>query len=558
MGSYVYPTFEYRRSADHGARTPARHKVVVVGGGMVGLTAALDLAQRGIEVVLIDEDNTVSVGSRSICQAKRSLEIWDRLGCADAMMQKGVTWQVGRVFFRDREIFNFDLLPDGGHRFPAFINLQQYYVEQFLIERLQQTHRVDLRWQNKLVGLAAGDDAVRLTVETPDGPYEMDAEWVIAADGARSTARRLLGLDFKGRVFEDRFLIADVRMKTPPFGRTGPTERLFWFEPPFHKGDSALLHRQADDVYRIDFQLGWNADPELERQPLRVVPRIKAMLGPTAEFEFEWVSVYTFQCRRLERFRHNRVIFAGDAAHQVSPFGARGGNSGIQDADNLCWKLALVIEGLAPERLLDSYDAERSAAADENITITTRSTDFMTPRTVTSRGFRDAVLTLATTHPFARRLVNSGRLSTPTMLRRSPLSTSDEPGFHDPALAPGAVAADAPVRIGNRKAWLLEMLRSHGFHGLYFADGRSPGAAALKTLASAKLPVHTLAVSSIAGTVPPDLPSVIDSDGLVARRYDAQPGTFYLLRPDQHVAARWRRLDPAAIKTALQRAIGRA
>ncbi|HEX9463300.1 MAG TPA: FAD-dependent oxidoreductase [Alphaproteobacteria bacterium] len=560
MSSYVHPVFAYRRCADHGASRPARHPVVIVGGGMVGLTAALDLAQRGVRVVLIDEDDTVSTGSRSICQAKRSLEIWDRLGCAEPMMQKGVTWQVGRVFFRDREIFNFDLLPEGGHRYPAFINLQQYYVEQFLVERLEQTRGVELRWKNKLVGLVSGDGGVRLTVDTPDGPYEMDADWVIAADGARSTVRRLLGLEFKGRVFEDRFLIADVRMKTPPFGRTGPTERLFWFEPPFHRGDSALLHRQADEVYRIDFQLGPTADPELERQPERVIPRLKAMLGEAAAFEFEWVSVYTFQCRRLAKFRHGRVIFAGDAAHQVSPFGARGGNSGIQDADNLCWKLALVIGGQSPERLLDSYDDERSQAADENILITTRSTDFMTPCTATSRRFRDAVLKLAEAHPFARRLVNSGRLSAATALADSPLCTPDEPGFRTSSMAPGTAAADAPVRIGNRRAWLLEMLRGGDFHGLYFADGplAAATAAALRDFGAADVPVHMLAVTSAAGTSVRDVPTVVDCDGLVAGRYDGRPGTFYLLRPDHHVAARWRRLDPAAIHAALQRATARA
>ena len=552
MGSYVYPVFPYRRCADHGRTPAARHPVVVVGGGMVGLTAALDLAQRGIRVVVIDDDDTVSVGSRSICQAKRSLEIWDRLGCVDAMMAKGVTWQVGRVFWRDREIYSFDLLPEGGQRFPAFINLQQYYVEQFLVERLARAPNVELRWKNKLVGLVSRADGVSLTIETPDGVYEVEAEWVIAADGARSAARRLLGLDFKGRVFEDRFLIADIRMDTPPFGRTGPTERLFWFAPPFHAGDSALLHRQADNVYRVDFQLGPTADPELERRPERVIPRLKAMLGEDAKFDCEWLSVYTFQARRLDRFRHGRVIFAGDAAHQVSPFGARGGNSGVQDADNLCWKLALVIEGKAPEALLDSYDAERSHAADENVQITTRSTDFMTPRTPVSRAFRDAVLKLAASQPFARRLVNSGRLSTATALTGSPLNTPDEPGFA-PAMAPGSAAIDAPVRIGNRSAWLLEALRG-GFTGLYFANGGIPDstAQAFAELERAAIPIRTVPVGTAAAA------ALVDSDGLVAKRYDGRPGTFYLIRPDQHVAARWRRFDPAAVGAALRRATGHA
>src|SRR5690606_24075347 len=205
------------------------------------------------------------------------------------------------------------------------INLQQYWVEQFLVERAQTLANVDLRWKNRLVGLSGFDDHVALEVETPDGRYACEAEWVIAADGARSTARRLMGLDFRGKVFEDRFLITDIRMEAD-----FPTERWFWFDPPFHQGGSALLHRQADNLWRVDLQLGWTADPEAEKQPDRVIPRLRAMFGPEAKFEIEWVSIYTFQCRRLERFRHGRVIFAGDAAHQVSPFGARGGNSGVQ------------------------------------------------------------------------------------------------------------------------------------------------------------------------------------------------------------------------------------
>ena len=551
MSGFTYPVFPYRRSPDQDRAAPAHHAVVIVGGGMVGLTAALDLGQRGVPVVLLDDDDTVSTGSRSICQAKRSLEIWDRLGAADAMMAKGVTWQTGRVFLRDKEIYNFDLLPEGGHRFPAFINLQQYYVEQFLIDRIQRTPGIELRWKSKLVGLVQQQDRVRLTVETPDGDYDIEAKWVIACDGARSAARRLLGLDFKGRIFEERFLITDIRMDAPPFGRTGPTERWFWFEPPFHAGDSALLHRQADNVYRVDLQLGWDADPEVERQPERVIPRLKAMLGERAKFEIEWVSVYTFQARRLDRLRHGRVLFAGDAAHQVSPFGARGGNSGVQDADNLSWKLALVVNGEAPERLLDSYDAERSLAAEENILITSRSTDFMTPKTAASRAFRDAVLKLAESHPFARRLVNSGRLSTATHLKGSPLNASDELGFA-PAMAPGSAAVDAPVQVGNRKGWLLENLRG-GFTGLYFADG----APAFPELPQAPTPVRTFAVGA-AAQGPGRLPVLTDAEGLVRKRYDGRPGTFYLVRPDQHVAARWRRADPRAIGAALERATGRA
>jgi 3-(3-hydroxy-phenyl)propionate hydroxylase len=548
MGAYAYPSYAYRRCADQDAA--GRHKVVIVGAGLVGLTAAIDLGMRGLPVVVIDEDDTVSLGSRSICQAKRTLEVWDRLGCAAPMMAKGITWQKGKIFFRDRPVYAFDLQPEGGYRFPAFINLQQYWVEQYLVDRAQALPNVELRWKNRLTALTQRDDDVELEVETPDGPYRCSADWVIAADGARSTARRLMGLDFRGKVFEDRFLIADVRMDAD-----FPSERWFWFEPPFHSGGSALLHRQADNVWRVDLQLGWTADPEAEKQPSRVIPRLKAIFGDR-NFELEWVSVYTFQCHRLERFRHGRMIFAGDAAHQVSPFGARGGNCGVQDADNLGWKLALVIKGLAPERLLDSYHVERSAAADVHILNSSRSTDFITPKGTASKLFRNAVLALAEAHPFARRLVNSGRLSVATPYHGSPLDTPDFDSF-DGGLPPGAPALDAPVRSGGQEGWLLKALNG-GFSGLYFTDRGVDGAtaAALSGLNQAPVPVSSLLVSP----APIDgqgLPVLVDSERMAASRYDARPGTFYLLRPDQHVCARWRRFDAPAITAALSRATAR-
>ena len=252
----------------------------------------------------------------------------------------------------------------------------------------------------------------------------MEADWLVACDGANSDLRRMVGAAFTGQAFHDRFLIADVVMKAG-----FPPERWFWFDPPFHRGQSVLLHKQCDDVWRIDFQLGWDADPEAEKQPERVIPRIRAMLGEDVPFELEWVSVYQFACRRIDRFRHGRVLFAGDAAHQVSPFGARGANSGVQDADNLAWKLALVATGQADASLLDSYHDERALAADDNLRQSTRSTDFITPKSATSRHLRDAVLELAADEPFARRLVNSGRLSTPTPYLDSPLNTADEDRF---------------------------------------------------------------------------------------------------------------------------------
>ena len=573
MKTYTFPRYAYRPPPE--LRGGGRHRpVVVVGAGPVGLAAAIDLALHGVACVVIDDDDTVSIGSRAICWSKRSLEILERLGVAGRMMAKGVTWQSGRIFLGERELYRFDLADEGRQRFPAFINLQQYYVEQYLVERAQEFPEIELRWRNRLAGIAARADGVALDVDTPDGRYRLDADWVIAADGARSETRRLMGLDFLGRVFEDRFLIADVVM------RAGfPKERWFWFDPPFNPRQSALLHMQADDVWRIDLQLGWDADPDEERKPERVVPRIKRMLGVDTAFDLEWTSVYTFQCRRLERFRHGRVMFAGDAAHQVSPFGARGANSGLQDVDNLAWKLALVIAGKAPEALLDSYDAERVPAADENILNSTRATDFITPKTAASRAFRDATLELAAAWPFARALVNSGRLSRPATYADSPL---DAPASCAPARQRvGAPAADAPVRVvedsgaraclreadlpspaeaGFAKAgaaslrrrqdgWLLDELGG-GFAALTLAGGRVPQG--LSDLARDAVPVRALVVE------PEPIPgatTVIDSAGQLTRLFGDRPGATFLFRPDQHLCACWPAFDARAVRAARDRAL---
>ena len=522
---------DQRRPAD----APARHAVVVVGAGPVGLSLAIDLAQRGRRVVLLDRDQRLSDGSRAICFAKRTLEIFDGLGVGDAIVDRGVRWQRGKVFFGDRLVYAFDLLPEQGHERPAFVNIAQHEVEARLVERAQQLpDRLELRWAHRVAAVAPRGDHVRLAIDTPDGPYALDADWLVACDGARSPVRAALGAAASGRVFHDRFLIADIRMRAGDVFADGAAERWFWFDPPFHRGGSVLLHSQPDDIWRVDFQLGPDADPDAEKQPERIAPRVRALLqgglGRDVDFELVWASVYTFACQRMARFRHGRVLFAGDAAHGVSPFGARGANSGIQDADNLGWKLAAVLSGSALAALLDSYAAEREAAADENILHSTRSTDFITPKSAISRVLRDAVLDLAREHGFARRLVNSGRLSTPTLLQDSALNTADEEGAFSAGPCPGSPAVDAPLAMGR---WLLR-----------------------------ELPVGFCLLH--AGPVPPwtqAFPLTVLSIGLdqklLAQRYDLREGTAYLLRPDRHVCARWRAPTRVAVEAAFVRAHGR-
>ena len=530
------PLYPYRRSPDQDAPAPVRHPVVVIGAGPVGLTAAIDLAVHGAPVVVLDENDKVSWGSRAICFAKRPLEIFDRLGCGDPMVDKGVVWNLGKVYFDERQVFAFNLSPEGGHKRPAFVNLQQYYLERFLVDRIralaEQGGPIELRGREKVVAIEQDTEAASLTVETPEGTYRLRADYIVACDGAASPIRTALGLDFVGRVFEDNFLIADIVMPDSP---KLPAERRFWFDPPFNRGQSALLHKQPDNVWRIDLQLGWNIDKSEESKPEKVIPRLRAFLGEDARFELEWVSIYTFQCRRMARFRHGRVIFAGDSAHQVSPFGARGANSGVEDVDNLIWKLKLVLDGQAPLSLLDSYDDERMQAADENILNSSRSTDFISPKSEAARLFRDAVLDLSEHYPATRPLVNSGRLSAPCVYEESPLNgpnCADLPW----RTRPGSPALDAPLDDG----WLLDRLG--GRFLLLTIDAEAPAEINAGGVSARRLALTT--------TGP-------DARFLRDRYLGAAAGAVYLIRPDQYVAARWTRFDAEAVRRAILTATGR-
>ena len=532
----VFKLYPYQKVAEQDT-SPRRHPVVIVGGGPVGLGIALDLGRRGTPVLVLDDHDGAGNGSKAICFAKRTLDISHRLGVAAPMVDKGVVWNVGRVFHDDNRLFEFNLLPEDGHRHPAFINLQQPYFEKFVHDGILKAQAegapIEVRGRNAVTHVDPQGDHVRVDVDTPDGPYTLEAKWLIACDGSRSPVRTMMGLDFEGRVFEDNFLIADVRM-TADF----PTERWFWFDPPFKdSGQSALLHKQPDDVWRIDFQLGWDIDREKEMDEDRIRARVDAMLssqtGEVPEYELVWTSIYTFQCRRMKDFRHGRVFFAGDSAHQVSPFGARGANSGMQDAENIAWKLHLVQAGLAPEDLLDSYNDERGYGADENILNSSRATDFMTPKTGISKVFRNAVLDLAGKHAFARPLVNSGRLSVPCVYDGSPLFGEDALG--GPAVSrPGAPCTDAPVGDG----FLLDQLE--GAFYLLAIGGPPP-----PDVVSDGVQVHSLHIPN-------------PSDGLRARYLGAAPQGIYLIRPDQHIVARWPEFDAQKIHNALNRALAKA
>lgn len=520
--------------------------VVIVGAGPIGMAMGLDLDQKGIRSIILDDDNKVSVGSRAICWSKRALEVMDRLGCGERMLEKGVTWNLGKVFFGDRKdpVYRFKILEEEEQQFPGFINLQQYYVEEYLIDAVATKDLTGIRWENEVLSVDQTADGVTVTVSTPEGSYKLDCDYVIAADGCRSPIRKMLGFEFGGETFQDHFLIADIRMKAE-----FPTERWFWFDPPFNRGQSALLHKQPDDVWRLDFQLGWDIDRAEELKPDNVARRIYAMMGEDFEFDFEWVSIYTFQCRQMDRFVHDRVIFAGDSAHLVAPFGARGANSGFQDVDNLGWKLALILNGKAPASLLESYNDERVSAARENVLNSTRTTDFITPKSEISRIFRDAALELAREFEFAQRFINSGRLSVACIHDDSSLNTADDGSFNS-KLVPGSPGMDAPVTLNGKESWFLKFAGNE-FTGVYFAKDKESAAQGAAELEQDVIPVKTLV---IAGSGEAAKDTLVDHKGLLRQRLDGQPGSYYLFRPDQHLVARWREFDPQAVRAAVAHA----
>lgn len=489
----VYKQFEASSKRRSGAHSP----IVIVGGGPTGLTLALDLGMRGHDVVVLNQFDFIPHGSKAICFSKRTLDVWNRIGVARRIVEKGVVWDVGKVFRGDNAepLYQFDLLAVKDQEMPGFINLQQYLVEEILIDQVASYPNIDVRWGHQVVEFAR--DSSTLTVATDQGAYTLSADWVLSCDGSKSVMRDLMGLDFDGRVFEDNFLIADVRFK-----QTRPSERWFWFDPPWG-GASALLHKQPDDVWRLDFQLGWDIDRDAAVRPENVEPLVRGMIGEDADFEQVWYSIYTFQCRRMHRFIHDNVIFLGDAAHLVSPFGARGCNGAIADVDNLSWKLDAVLKG-ADHALIETYNDEATIVADENILNSTRSTDFMTPKSDVSEALRNAVLDLAERHEFARPFVNSGRLSSPVRYPESALIRADEDEWTN-GVAPGDPAIDAPM--GER--WLLSKLGSEW------------------KLVTTN-PVHGSPV-----------PTVILDDERARQRYGMNAESAYLIRPDQYVAARW-------------------
>lgn len=520
MPGYVLPRYAYRKPPELSGGDSPLYAAIVVGAGLAGLTAALELGSRGVRTVLLDDDDTVGaqgLSSRGICHAKRSLEVLDRFGVAERIRAKGVTWNEGDVFVRDERIFRFNLQPEQDQKFPAFVNLQQFYVEQYLVEALQRVGAVSLRWKNRVAGVRQQARHVELTVETPDGEYTVRAQYVVAADGAHSVLRDKLGArDAESSLFENHWCIADVRMP----GAAGAVRKAF-LDAPQNDGGAIWYHQMADGIWRTDWLISHYGDPEAEAQPERARARLRKLLGPDTPFELVWVGPWRFRRRVLERMTHGRVFFLGDAAAQHSPFGARGGNRAVQDANNLGWKLALVVAGRARPELLETYELERHFAALESVEIASRSALFIAPETEGQRLVRDAWLELARKHEWARTMVNVGRLTVASVYAFSPLN-AERGAFASRLAQPGAAAPDGRFRAG----FFAEQLQED-FSVAYFGGGGPAVAGA-----------HMLQVAREG------------HDALFAR-YGVQDKATYVFRPDGHVLARCTGIDAAFAKSAI-------
>ncbi|MEX3899608.1 FAD-dependent oxidoreductase [Paraburkholderia sp. JPY432] len=545
-------------------RDPQTRAVAIVGGGPVGMTLAIALARQGVRSVLIEADDSVCTGSRAICISRRSLEIFKRLGVVEGFLQKGLAWTGGRSFYRDTEVFRFAMHQDDEQSLPPMINIAQYRIEQLLLDEIERhADLIDVRWQTRVTGLVQRPlGGATLTLRSAESAgsigtsWQMDAAWVVACDGGRSTIRDLLGLKLTGTTYEGRYVIVDIELDS-----TRATERLAYFDPPSNPGSTVLVHKQPDNVWRIDYQLRDDEDPDAAVLPENVMPRVQNLLdsmGETGAWSPIWITIYKANALTLERYRHGNVLFAGDAAHLVPIFGVRGANSGIDDADNLGWKLGCVINGSASPALLDSYSDERVYAARENLSYGMKSTEFMAPPTFAFDLLRTAVLGLAERHAAVRPLINP-RQTHAIAYRQSPLNfVGDKADAFDRGPAPGTVLPECRLlkqsQDGARLGIHLTDLLGPCFTAIRFdADHANDGESwqqLQSMLASQDIPFNLIDIVT-AEAQSANSPQAIDPTGRLHHMLDAQPGTVYLIRPDGHVLARWRNGSAAAVRHAL-------
>ncbi len=550
---YVLPEYPFVTPAELGQAQVAHHPVVIVGGGITGLTLACSMAQLGVAALLLDEDNTVGVkgaSSRGICYTQKSLEIFHKLGIYQKIAAKGIQWSVGRTFAGNDEVYSFDLREQSNFNLstqPPFINLQQFYIEGYLVERIHELGHVDIRWSSRVTGFEQSAEGALLTITTPAGDYQISADHVIDATGAHSPFHDWLGTTRQIKKGDDRWCIADVRFSTRP-----PVERHTWIEAPFNENRAVWQHLMADDVWRIDYQMAPNADPEYVSRDDVVRERLMRQFGPDVQVDIVWVGPYAYRSQCVDKLRIGRVFLLGDAVKTVSPFGARGGNTGIADADNLACKLAAVLKGYARPALLNSYHEERLEAAVENVRVTNRTARFLRAGDGPERLFRNAAISLAKQYPFARALINTGRMAVANSYTHS-----------------SACGAAGGVSVQNVAIWFDALGRHTGTLNdlLNWCDGRflllvfgqipRMDVPRLREL-SQRLPVRIVqVVDTTATTKTVATEHIFDPKGNVRRAANAHSLQWVVIRPDAYLSGggrsgpRWRSEVTALLSKAL-------
>ncbi|PUE23222.1 monooxygenase [Limnohabitans sp. JirII-29] len=530
-----------------------RKRVVIAGSGPAGMVTALELARYGVPCVVVTSELQVSQGSRAIVFTRRSMEILQQVGVADRMTENGLPWRFGNSYYRNQRVFRLEAPHDADDRFFPMINIQQQYMEEYLLEACSANPLIDFRWGNKVTQVEQMDGFAKVQIDTPEGPYTLETDWLVAADGGRSGIRTAMDLQMEGASYEGFFVIADIKIDLPL-----PTERLAYFDPDWNRGNTILMHREPHGIWRVDYQLPEGETPEEALRPESLKARIDAQLAMIGyagtPWEMDWSSVYSARTLTLPDYVHGNVIFTGDAAHLLPIFGVRGANTGFQDAQSLGWQLAFVVKGLSSPQLLANHSAERVGAAREIIEESGKSTRFMAPPAGGFQLLRDAVLSLSLTQEFVRPLYH-WRTSRPHAYTQSMLNSAGD----DDALFTCGPSHGAPPQ--NIRLAPDDFLLDHvggGFDLLYFTEAQAipESLQAVVQAARAKgVPIRVTAVGSGHAVAGADA-TLADTEGHFRQRYGVQAsGAGYLLRPDQHVCARWLTLDATRLQDALSAAL---
>jgi 2-polyprenyl-6-methoxyphenol hydroxylase-like FAD-dependent oxidoreductase len=505
-------------------------EVLIVGAGPTGLMLANQLARRGVRTLIIDRHPGPSLQTRALGVQARTLEIYAKLGIADRAIELGKRGNGAHLWSEGRQIGAVSL-GDAGARstpYPYILVLGQDDNERLMGEKLREWG-VEVQWNTELLALEQHASHVVATLKYPDGATrKITAAWVAGCDGARSAVRTLNGIDFPGAPYEHVFFVADVTAT----GRMAPDEvNVYLWREGFHlffpmRGTShwrivGIVPRRLREQKDLDFAA--------------IVPSLRGDAGASLSIQAcSWFSTYRIHHRAAARFRDRRCFLLGDAAHVHSPVGAQGMNTGLQDAYNLAWKLALVVQGKADAALLDSYEAERQPVAQRLLDTTDRAFRLVVSDSPLAGLLRTQVLARIAAFAVNRRSVQKIAFRTVSQTgihyRRSPLSVVAD-----------ALPKQAP-QAGDRFPWMKLQLEAGGSVADLF-----------QTLDDTRCNLLVF------GQAAPPLP---DMDGLLKvhaipitggneaeqARANVPRSAFFLLRPDGHVGLCGRTLDAAAVR----------